>query len=145
MLLHVKRKSLNILNSNSNLNFSGTHFILGKMENFKFCQFGFEFCWHPCYFRKLEKFRFSQFEFQFCWHPCDFRKEGKVQILSIRIRIRILLASMLFWGKGTSVNFLYSVSNWNFAGTHVFSGKRKSLNILYSNSNLNFNSTHVVL
>ena len=53
-----KSKSLNFLNSNSNANFAGTHVTLGKKQKFKFSQF--------------------EFEFEFCVHPCYFRKKGKV-------------------------------------------------------------------
>ena len=43
MLFEQKWKSLNFHDSNSNLNFAGTHVILEKKEKKKFSQFEFEF------------------------------------------------------------------------------------------------------
>ena len=105
MLFQEKWKSLYFLNLNSNSNFAGTHVILEKNEKFKFSQF--------------------EIEFEFCWHPCYFRKKAKVYFLSIRIRLRILLTPMLFGEKSKSLNFLNSNWNSNFAGTHVFLGKKQ--------------------
>ena len=102
ILFLEKSKSLNFLYSNSNSNFTGTDIIC----------------------RKTEKFKFSEFEFEFCWHSCYFRKKGKVQIFLLRIKIRILLAPMLFLEKRKSSNFLTSNSNSNFASTHVIFGKK---------------------
>ena len=73
------------------------------------------------------RFKFSEFEFEFCWHSCYFRKKGKVQIFLLRIKIRILLAPMLFLEKRKSSNFLTSNSNSNFASTHVILGNNENL------------------
>ena len=58
MLFEEKWKSLNFHDSNSNLNFAGTHVILEKKEKKKFSQF--------------------EFEFEFPWHRSYFWKKGKV-------------------------------------------------------------------
>ena len=57
MLFQEEWKSLNFHDSNSNLNFPGSHVILEKKEKNKFFQleFEFEFSWHPCYFTKKAK------------------------------------------------------------------------------------------
>ena len=107
MLFLEKRKSLSFLNSNWNSNFAGTHVILEKKGKFKFSQF--------------------QIEFEFCWHPCYFRKNGKFLIFSIRIRIRIpiLLEPKSLYEKMNSLNILNSNSNSNFGATHVNIGKKE--------------------
>ena len=92
MLFEEKWRSLNSLNSKSNLNFADTHVILGKSKSLNFFEFElvFEFCSQPCYLgkkakslnfhdsnsnlnfagthvilEKKEKNKFFQFEFEF--------------------------------------------------------------------------------
>ena len=58
--------------------------------------------------------------------------------------IRILLAHVLFYEKGKSLNFLSSNSNSNFPAIRVIFEKWKSLNFLNSNSNSNYAGTDVI-
>ena len=105
-----------------------------------------------------QKFQFSKFEFQLMTHPCYFRKkrkslyflssnsnsntwgtdlisgkERKLLIFSIRIRIRIYEALLLFFKKKKSLYFpkSNSTSISNSWGTQVILRKKANIKIFW--------------